>query len=102
MKTATILFAGAAALAISSAALAQQALTGTVTKVDRVNATVTIQQTQKGSVGASSAGASSGGATEEFKVEGGLLFDSLHAGDKVSFSATGTGGVKTITKIQKQ
>jgi hypothetical protein len=35
-------------------------------------------------------------------VEGGLLFDSLHAGDKVSFSATGTGRVKTITKIQKQ
>ena len=92
MKTAKIIFAGAAALAISSAALAQQTLTGTVTKVDRVNATVAIQQTQNGTVG----------ATEQFKVEGGLLFDSLHAGDKVSFSATGTGRVKTITKIQKQ
>jgi Cu/Ag efflux protein CusF len=92
MKTAKIIFAGAAALAISSAALAQQALTGTVTKVDRVNATVAIQQTQNGTVG----------ATEQFKVEGGLLFDSLHAGDKVLFSATGTGRVKTITKIQKQ
>jgi Cu/Ag efflux protein CusF len=97
MKTAKIIFAGAAALAISSAALAQQALTGTVTKVDRVNATVAIQQTQSGT-----GGASTGGATEEYKVEGGLLFDSLHAGDKVSFSATGTGRVKTITKIQKQ
>jgi hypothetical protein len=97
MKMARILFAGAAALAISSAALAQPTLTGTVTKVDRVNATVAIQQTQNGT-----GGASSGGATEVFKVEGGLLFDSLHAGDKVSFSATGTGRVKTITKIQKQ
>jgi Cu/Ag efflux protein CusF len=97
MKMARILFAGAAALAISSAALAQPALTGTVTKVDRVNATVAIQQTQNGT-----GGASGGGATEEYKVEGGLLFDSLHAGDKVSFSATGTGRVKTITKIQKQ
>ena len=97
MKTAKIIFAGAAALAISSAALAQQTLTGTVTKVDRVNATVAIQQTQKGTDGASTAG-----ATEQFKVEGGLLFDSLHAGDKVSFSATGAGAVKTITKIQKQ
>ena len=97
MKLAKIIFAGAAALAISAAALAQQTLTGTVTKVDRVNATVAIQQTQKGTDGAST-----GGATEEFKVEGGLLFDSLHAGDKVSFSATGTGAVKTITKIQKQ
>jgi Cu/Ag efflux protein CusF len=97
MKMARILFAGAAALAISSAALAQQTLTGTVTKVDRVNATVAIQQTQNGT-----GGASGGGATEEYKVEGGLLFDSLHAGDKVSFSATGTGRVKTITKIQKQ
>jgi hypothetical protein len=31
-----------------------------------------------------------------------LSLDTLHAGDTVSFSATETGGVKTITKLQKQ
>jgi len=98
MKIATIILAGTAALtSISSAALAQQALTGTVTKVDRIHRTVAIQQTQSGTTGANS-----GGAIEEFKVQGGLLFDTLHAGDKVTFSTTGTGGVKTITKLQKQ
>ena len=86
-----------AALTISSAALAQQGLAGTVTKVDRINGTVAIQQTQSGTTGANS-----GGAIEEFKVQGGLLFDTLHAGDKVTFSATETGGIKTITKVQKQ
>ena len=39
---------------ISSVSLAQQApLTGTVTTVDRINGTVTIQQAQSGTVGAS-------------------------------------------------
>ncbi len=97
MKIAKIMLAGIAALAINgSAALAQQALTGTITKVDRINGTVAIQQTQNGTVGANS-----GGAAEEFKAPGGVSLDTLHAGDKVTFSTTETGGVKTITKLQK-
>lgn len=43
MKIATIILAGTAALAIiGSAALAQQALTGMVTKIDRINGIIAI------------------------------------------------------------
>jgi Cu/Ag efflux protein CusF len=98
MKIAKIILAGAAVLTIiGSAALAQQAVTGTVTQIDRINRTVAIRQTQSGTVGANT-----GGAAEEFKAQEGLSLDSLHAGDKVSFSASETGGVKTITKVQAQ
>jgi Cu/Ag efflux protein CusF len=98
MKIAKIIFAGTAALTIiSSAAFAQQGLTGTVTQVNRINRTVAIKQTQSGTVGANT-----GGAAEEFKIQNGLSLDALHAGDKVTFSATETGGIKTITKLQNQ
>ena len=98
MKIAKIILAGTAALTIiGSAALAQQALTGTVTKVDRINGTVAIRQTQSGTVGANT-----GGASEDFKAQDGLSLDAVHAGDKVTFSATEAGGTKTITKLQKQ
>ena len=96
MKIAKIILAGTAALTIiGSAALAQLPLTGTITKLNRINGTVAIQQTQSGTVGANSGGA------EEFKVQDGVSLDTLHAGDKVTFSTTETGGVKTITKLQK-
>jgi Cu/Ag efflux protein CusF len=96
-KIAKVILAGTATLTIiSSAALGQQALTGTITKVDRINGTVAIQQTQSDTTGANIGGA------EEFKTQKGLSLDTLHAGDKVTFSATETGGIKTITKIQTQ
>ena len=98
MKIAKIILAGTAALTfISSAALAQQALTGTVTEVDRISRIVAIKQTQSGTTGANN-----GGAAEEYKAQDSLSLDKLHAGDKVTFSATETGGIKTITKLQKQ
>ena len=98
MKIAKILSAGAVALTvISSAALAQQAATGTVTGINRINGTIAIQRTQSGTVGANARG-----AAEEFKVQSGLSLDDLHAGDKVSFSAAQTGETRTITKLQKQ
>jgi Cu/Ag efflux protein CusF len=98
MKIAKIILAGTAVLTlIGSAALAQQALTGTVTAIDRINRTVAIRQTQSGTVGANT-----GGAAEEFKAQDGLSLDDLHAGDRVGFSASETGGVKTITKFQPQ
>ena len=90
--------AGAAAiLVISSGAFAQQSLTGTVSKVDEASGKIAIQQTQAGTVGANSAG-----TPEEFKVQDGLLFNALQAGDKVVFTATEIGGAKTITKLEKQ
>ena len=96
-KIAKVILAGTASLTITiSAALAQQALTGTITKIDRINGTVAIQQTQSGTTGANTGGA------EEFKTQKGLSLDTLHAGDKVTYSATESGGIKTITKLQPQ
>jgi Cu/Ag efflux protein CusF len=95
MKIAKILLATAIVI-ISSGALAQQALTGSITKVDEANGKITIQQTQGGTVG------TTGGVAEDFKVQDGLLFNALQPGDKVVFTATEAGGVKTITKLEKQ
>jgi Cu/Ag efflux protein CusF len=98
MKLAKILMAGTAALTIvSSAALAQQTQTGTVTLVDRISGTVVIEQSQSGTVGAGT-----GGAAEEFKMKDAAALDAVHAGDRVSFSASQSGGTKTITKIDRK
>jgi Cu/Ag efflux protein CusF len=96
MRQAKTIFAVCVLTAITSAAMAQQPLTGTVTTLDRINGTIGIQQTQSGTVGASA-----GAATEQFKVQGGPL-EKLHAGDKVTYSVSGTGGARTITTIEKQ
>jgi Cu/Ag efflux protein CusF len=96
MRLAKMVLAASMLTAMSAAALAQQTLTGTVTTIDRINGTVAIQQTQSGTVGASS-----GGATERFKVQDGML-NTLHAGDKVTVSVSEAGGTKTITKLEKQ
>jgi Cu/Ag efflux protein CusF len=96
MTLAKMVLAGSMLTVISSVTLAQQALTGTVTTIDRISGTIAIQQTQSGTVGANT-----GGATEQFKVQDGML-NTLHAGDKVTFSVSETGGTKTITKLEKQ
>jgi Cu/Ag efflux protein CusF len=82
----------ASAIVMATAALAQQTLTGTVTKVDEQKGTITIQQTQGGTVGGS-------GAAQEFKAQDGLLFNALQPGDKVTFTVSET---NTITKLNKQ
>jgi hypothetical protein len=94
-KIAKVILVGAATL-IGSAASAQQELTGTITEVDRINGIVAIQLTQSGTTGANSGGA------EEFKTPKGFSLDTLHAGDRVTYSFSNTGGVRTITKLQKQ
>ena len=102
MKTAKIVLATAAALtAFGSVALAQQTITGTgtVTRIDRIDGIIAIQlqpPTQSGTVGANT-----GGLSEQFKLQGGSL-ETLHAGDNITYTATEAGGVKTITKIDKQ
>src|SRR5437868_10343403 len=102
MKMSGIILAGCAAiLALGSAASAQQGLTGTVTRIDRLDGTVSIQlqkaQNQGGTVGANT------GGPEELKtkVQGNLL-NTLHAGDRVKFSITDTGGSKTISNLERQ
>ncbi len=96
MRLARTVLAASVLMAISSATLAQQTLTGTVTTVDRINGTIAIQQTQSGTVGANT-----GGASERFKVQDGML-NTLHAGARVTVSVTETGGTKTVTKLEKQ
>jgi hypothetical protein len=85
--------AAAAITLIGSAALAQDAKTGMVTQIDRLNGTVAIQQAQDGTVGASSGS----GTVKQFKVQG-VSLDALHAGDQVSFTQSGD----TITKIERK
>ncbi|MGA8900844.1 copper-binding protein [Bradyrhizobium sp.] len=98
MKIARIISAGAAAfVVVSSAAFAQQAHTGILTEVNRLNNTVAIRQTQNGTVGANTSG-----AAEQFKVGSGVSMEALHAGDSVSFSVSGADGAKTITKIDRR
>ena len=98
MKIPQFILAGTAALSLlGSGALAQEALTGTITKVDEANGKVTIQTAQAGTVSANTAG-----AAEDFKVQDGLLFNAIQLGDKVVFSASEMNGAKTITKLQKQ
>jgi len=99
MRIARIVLASVAALSVfGSVTLAQQASTGTgtVTRIDRINGTIAIQPTQSGTVGANT-----GGAANEFKLQGASL-EALHAGDKVTYSATEASGTRTITKIEKQ
>jgi Copper binding periplasmic protein CusF len=93
MTSAKSICAAAALAFIGSAALAQDAKTGMVTQIDRLNGTIAIQQPQDGTVGASG----SGGTVKQFKVQG-VSLDALHAGDQVSFTQSGD----TVTKIEKK
>jgi Cu/Ag efflux protein CusF len=97
MKIAKTILAGAATLAIVTSGAFAQDMTGTVSKVDQANGKITVQTTPSGTVGANAANAS-----EDFKVQDGLMFNAIQAGDKVAFSVSEVNGVKTITKLQKQ
>lgn len=97
MGTARIFFAGAVAFsALVSAAFADDDSTGVVTQINRLNSTIAIQQVQNGTVGAGT-----GGPIQEFKAKDEGMLESVHAGDRVSFSTTDSNGAKTITKLQK-
>jgi Cu/Ag efflux protein CusF len=95
--TKTVLTSAMLLAIVGTGALAQQSLTGSITKLDESKGKITIQPTQSGTVGANT-----GGAAEDFKVQDGLVFNAFQPGDKVVFTATEIGGVKTITKLQKQ
>jgi hypothetical protein len=102
MKIAKIVLVGAAAFAVLGPAfvplaLAQEAHTGTITQVNRLNNTVAIRRTQSGTVGANT-----GGAAEEFKVGNGISLETLHAGDAVNYSVNENSGNKTITKLDRR
>jgi Cu/Ag efflux protein CusF len=88
--------AAAAGLAlISAAAWADQ---GTITQIDRTTNTIAIQQPLSGTVGVNGANA----PAKPYKVQSPGSLESLHAGDQVTFSVMQSGGVDTITKIEKK
>jgi len=101
MKIATIVLIGTTVLFANAAsaqqpAPAQQDQTGTLTIIDRVDRNVVIQKQQDGTVGASA------GATDVLKAPQGLSLDNVHVGDKVTYTATAPGGIRTLTKLEKQ
>ncbi|MES2194224.1 MAG: hypothetical protein V4517_07395 [Pseudomonadota bacterium] len=101
MRLTQVVLAGSILAFISSVTLAQQApLTGTVTTIDRISSTITIQPTPSGTEG-TTVGANTAGAAEQFKAQASML-GTVHAGDKVTFSVSETGGTKTLTKLDKQ
>ena len=102
MRLAKTVLAGSMLTMIGSVALAQEALTGTVTMVNRISGTITIQPAQSGQpMQGGTVGAGTVGTAEQFKVQSGML-NTVHAGDKVKFSVGEAGGAKTITKLEKQ
>ncbi len=96
MKAAKAILASAALTILLPSAFAQQDQSGMITRINRLNGTMAIQVTQAGTVGANN-----GGSLKEFNVKDGHMLDNLHAGDRVTFSATGSGEMKTITQIKK-
>ncbi len=98
MKIATFLLAGTATLTIlSSVAFADDDLKGQVTQVNRLNNTVAIRPVQDGTVGANTAG-----SEQQFKVKDGVSIEDLHAGNRITYSVSETGGTKTLTKFKVQ
>jgi Cu/Ag efflux protein CusF len=97
MKTATAIFTGAALILVPCwSAVAQQSVIGTISGVNQASGKIAIQRTQSGTVGANP------GAVEEYKVRDGLALNAVQPGDRVVFTVTETGGVKTITRLKKQ
>lgn len=99
MGTKRLMLAGAAALSLFATGAVADDMTGMITRIDRLNGTISIQQTQKGTVGASTGSA---GALQEYKAKDAAMLEAVHAGDRVSYSATQTNGTGTLTKLEKQ
>ena len=97
MKRSKLVLAGAVTLILTNSALAQDDLTGQVTQVNRLNNTVAIRPIQNGTVGANTAG-----TEQQFKVKDGVSLEDLHAGNRITYSVTETGGTKTLTKFKVQ
>ena len=99
MGTTKFILAGAAALSLLASIAFAEDMTGTITRIDRLNGTISIQETQKGTVGA---GSGSAGALQEYKAKDAAMLDAVHAGDRVNYTATEANGTGTLTKLQKQ
>ncbi|MBW7961302.1 copper-binding protein [Bradyrhizobium sp. BR 10261] len=99
MGTAKFIFAGAAAITVLATSAFADDKTGMVTSINRLNNTISIQEMQKGTVGGSAGGA---GALQQYKAKDAAMLDAVHAGDRVTYTATDADGASTLTKLQKQ
>ena len=99
MGTTKFILAGAAVVNMLASSAFADDMTGMVTRIDRLNNTISIQETQKGTVGGSAGGA---GTLQQFKAKDAAMLDAVHAGDRVTYSATDNNGTGTLTKLQKQ
>ncbi len=97
MRHAPTILASAMILGAALApASAQDTATGVLTKVDRINGTVAIRKIESGTVGANAA------EPVEYKVQDRAALEAVHAGDRVTYSASESGGARTISKLQRQ
>jgi Cu/Ag efflux protein CusF len=105
-KSATTLLAGTAGVVmLVSVAFAQDQagkdqskdLTGQVTRVNRLDNTIAVRPIQNGTVGANSAA-----SEQQFKVKDGVSLEDLHAGNRITYSVSDSGGTKTVTKFKVQ
>ena len=94
MKTARLALIGTMVL-FTTAASAQQDMTGTVTMVARPDHSVAIQRTQEGTIG------SSAPTIDVLTVPDTISLDPVHVGDKVTYGVTEKDGVKSVTKLDK-
>lgn len=98
MNFAKIILASASLLTIIGSAALAEPQTGMITRIDRLNNTIAIKPIQSGTVGANA----TAGTAEEFRAQNGVSLEDVHAGDRVTYSVTETGGAKTITKLEKK
>ena len=98
MTITKIIWAGAAAMIISSAVWADEEQIGRIIKMDPANGKITLEHRLVGTVGAA------GGNTfvDEYRLQNDVAFSGLQVGDPVSFTAAQIGGVWSVTRIQKQ
>ncbi|QAU45753.1 copper-binding protein [Bradyrhizobium guangzhouense] len=99
MGTARFILASAAAITVLTTSAFADDMTGMVTSINRLNNTISIQEMQKGTVGGSAGGA---GALQQYKAKDAAMLDAVHAGDRVTYTATDMDGSSTLTKLQKQ
>ena len=101
MKTTGIMITVAAIALCGSVSAQQQSGVGTITGINRLTGRVAIKPTQSETVGSNTT-AFEPAPSEEFRVKDGVLLDAVHAGDSVTYTVAETGGVKTITKLDRQ
>ncbi|WP_315813366.1 copper-binding protein [Bradyrhizobium sp. SZCCHNR2028] len=96
MKTFSQLTTAAAlVLALATPALAAEAISGDVKKVDEANAKITLHHGPAKSLGMGEA------MTMVYRVKDAALLKGLKAGDKVKFEAVEDASGYTVTKIEK-